>query len=143
MSRSNKGCRRFARFGDAVLMKCYAFVGFEHRGALADDSISVSYVNRHVTDFIAIRFPAVNGSTKMLESLQKEGANIVRLQAPSFRTFHVVPNLLDPLRVQALMNERSVIDQFAKSFDIEMFINDLIQLRSHFGLFAVTNRANQ
>src|SRR5205085_2015279 len=66
------------------------------------ETISVAKTPRHAGYLIASALTSPDLATKPHECLLEEGADVVRLQAPSPRTLHLFPDLRDGARVKPL-----------------------------------------
>ena len=116
-------------FGAKVfLVEGDPFVSLQDRRALANHPVAMADERRDMADFVTKRFAPMDAAAKLLERPEEEGTDVVRLQAPSLSTLHLVANVADARRIKPLVDERSVLDERPKLFGVEFAIHNLVEL---------------
>ena len=61
--------------------------------------------------FVAARFALFGAATQLLKGFEKEGFNVMRLQAAGLGPFHVLADALDAADIHDIMRQRPVFEQ--------------------------------
>src|SRR5262249_40227343 len=88
-----------------------ALVAFGGRNDPARRPVTIAETTGNAGDFIPAALAPPDLATKARERLLEETANVVGLEAPSFRSFHLFSDLGDGARIKPLQGELTLADQ--------------------------------
>ena len=74
-------------------------------------------------NLIASSFPLPGGPAKLLERLQEEGLDVMRLQPSGLGPLHVFANAVDPAGVHSVRRQRAFFQQIAQVVIVEGLVN--------------------
>src|SRR3546814_8879463 len=76
------------------LLEAYPLVLLLDRSANADETIALANADRDVGDLVAPFFPLLQPAAKLLEGLDEEALDVMRLEALRLGTLHLEPQFL-------------------------------------------------
>src|SRR3546814_19068457 len=79
---------------DAALLEADPLVLLLDRSANADETIALANADRDVGDLVAPFFPLLQPAAKVLEGLDEEDLDVMRLEALRLGTLHLEPQFL-------------------------------------------------
>ncbi|GBD06134.1 hypothetical protein HRbin20_01736 [bacterium HR20] len=139
MSGANERGERFARKGDKFFFEGDALVAVQDGLADSDEPVPLADSSGHMRDFVATWFALVNRSAKLAECLQEERFDVVRLEAASCGTFHILANALQPFGVDDLLCQSTLFYQVLQMRRVQGLFDGLTELHFDFGPFAVAD----
>ncbi len=128
---------------DEVLVEDSALVTSQHRFSHSRHAFPVSYRGWNVGDLVTAWLAPADGPAESIESFEKEGFYVVRLEAAGFGTFHVLTNGLNTAYVHRLVGQSPLLDEFLQLLTIHSAGHDSRKTGTNLGPFAVANRFDQ
>jgi len=139
MAWANEGRQGLALGGDEVLLEGDTLVAVKDRFSCPDEPVAVAHGSGHMRNLVAAGFPLPHGTTKTPEGFQEEGLDVVGLEAPRLGSLHVLPDPAQPLGVDDLLRQGSLLDRIPKARGVQSLVDGLGVSSPHLRPFSVSD----